>query len=86
MCWPSCSNLDDYYDTKVDLAPENIIQQYEGEVQGFGVSSQLEVCRNDGAKLQEHEQDRSSSNVGHASQEEVLICEESQDTDCFNNV
>ena len=50
---------------------------------GADVSSQQEVCRNDGTQLEEHKQDESSGQVGHVPQEEVLSYKGTQNTHNF---
>ena len=70
---PSHNNQDDHYVAMVDMIVDDIIQKYEDDTQGSDVSSQPQVYRNGGMQLEEHEQDKSSGQVGHAPQEEMLM-------------
>ena len=44
----------------------------KNEAQRFDVSSQLDMCRNCGTQVEEHQQDWSSGQVHHSSKEEVF--------------
>ena len=86
MHMQSHNNLEDHYDSRIDMSPGRIIQQYKNKAQRYVVSSQADLCRNDGTQLEEEQQHWHSVQVGDTPQEEVLTCEESQYIHNFGNV